>query len=63
MKNLVRTKEVEDIVNPTYDPFEWEDHCDACIFFGDAEKCPFFNLVKDAPDTYWKDIGCDHFWD
>lgn len=63
MKNLIKTKEIEDIINPIYDPYDWEYHCGACDWFGDEKRCPFYNLVKNSPDTRWKDIGCENFWD
>lgn len=63
MKNLINTRDVQDNINQKFDLFEWEQHCGACDNFADEERCPFYNLVKNAPDTYWKDIGCNNFWD
>ena len=63
MKNLIRTKEVEDAVGPLKNMFEWEEHCGSCDWFGDDERCPFYNIVKNNPDIYWEDIGCKNFWD
>lgn len=63
MKNLLNKKEAGELIPPANYPFEWEEHCGACDWFGDEEGCPFYNIVKNSPDTYWKDIGCDSFWD
>lgn len=63
MKNLIKNREVENVIAPIENPFEWEEHCGACDFFGDEECCPFYNIVKNNPDIYWKDIGCKNFLD
>ena len=63
MKNLIRTKEVENVIAPLEYRFEWERHCGACDYFKDEERCPFYNIVKNNPDIYWEDIGCKNFWD
>lgn len=63
MKNLVNNKKIADIILPLFDPYDWEQHCGACDYFGDEKKCPFHNLVKNNPDTYYEDIGCKNFWD
>lgn len=63
MKNLIKTKEIEDIINPKYDPWDWENYCGNCDWFGDEKRCPYYNLVKNSPDTRWRDIGCENYWD
>lgn len=63
MKNVIRERDIEKELAPMEDPFEWEHHCGACDWFGNEERCPFYNMVKNNPDTYWEDIGCKNFWD
>ena len=59
MKNLVNKIERDD--SRYADKYDWEHHCGACDWFGDAEKCPFFELV--IAETYYEDLNCQSFWD
>ena len=61
MKNLLHGREVQKIVAPMEDPYDWERHCGACDNFGDKIKCPFYNRVD--VDTYYEDLNCKEFWD
>ena len=66
MKNLINKGAVDDSMKEyeiSQDPWDWENHCSACDWFGNKKKCPHYNRVKNAPETYWRDIGCDSFWD
>lgn len=38
MKNLIKTLEVEDALSPPKNMFEWEEHCGACMHFGNKKK-------------------------
>ena len=63
MKNIIKEKAVQEVLAPFEDPFDWERHCGSCDYFGDEDRCPFYNVVKNAPETYYEDIGCKNFWD
>lgn len=63
MKNIIKNKDIEKELYQIENPFEWEEHCGSCDYFGDEELCPFYNIVKNNPDIYFEDIGCKNFWD
>ena len=66
MKNLINKKVTDDSLKEyeaSQNPWDWENHCSACDYFGDAKNCPHYNMVKNNPETYWRDIGCKNFWD
>ena len=63
MKNIIKEREIERTIAPLEDTWDWEKHCSACDWFGNENKCPFHNIVKNNPETYWQDIGCKNFWD
>lgn len=68
MKNLLTRpnefdEDTKEEIKRREDPWDWENYCGNCDWFGDEKRCPFYNLVKNSPETRWKDIGCENFWD
>lgn len=68
MKNLINRpeefdEETREQIRRSQDPFDWENYCGSCDYFGNEKRCPYYNLVKNSPDTRWEDIGCKNFWD
>lgn len=61
MKNILNSKEVQEVIRPLFDPFDWEYHCGACDYFEDKDRCPNYGHV--TSETYYEDIGCKNFWD
>ena len=66
MKNLINKKIADESLKEyeaEQDPWDWENHCSACDWFRNKKKCPHYNMVKNNPETYWRDIECKNFWD
>ena len=61
MKNLINNPDIRLEAIKVLDKWDWEHHCSACDHFNNPDECPFYNRVDS--ETYWRDIGCNNFWD